>query len=96
LRQYLVKGKQIAVSGRIQQRSYQMPEETKKRSVVEIVAQNVQLLGGGQGGGGAGYNRTAPAAVQPDSPGPEVMEESYPAEYDESPLDDGKNEGIPF
>ena len=45
LQPYMSKGKQIAVTGRLQQRSYQLTDESRKRSVVEIVADNIQLLG---------------------------------------------------
>ena len=99
LKPYLVKGKQIAVSGRLQQRSYQLPEETKKRSVYEIVAQNIQLLGGGSGraSGQAGQqSQAAGPSEAAGAPGPEVMEESYPAEYEEEPSEPEKNDGIPF
>lgn len=45
LADWLTKGKQVSITGRLQQREY----ETKagdKRSVVEIVASDIQLLGG--------------------------------------------------
>jgi len=54
LKPYLVKGKMIAVSGRLQQSSYQLEGETRKRTSVDIVAENIELLGGGQGGGQGG------------------------------------------
>jgi single-strand DNA-binding protein len=102
LKPYLVKGKQIAVSGRLQQRSYQLPEETKKRSVYEIVAQNIQLLGGGGGAGSSGggpgrtYSQAPAAPVESSAPAPEVVEESFPPEYEEDPSDQDKGDGIPF
>lgn len=46
LKPYLTKGKQVAVTGRLQQRSYQLPDEARSRSVVEVVASDIQLLGG--------------------------------------------------
>lgn len=42
---YLVKGKQIAVNGRLSWREWE--KDGVKRSAVEIVANDVQLLGGG-------------------------------------------------
>lgn len=49
LKPYLTRGKQVAVTGRLQQRSYKLPDEARSRSVVEVVASEVQLLGGGRG-----------------------------------------------
>jgi single-strand DNA-binding protein len=51
---YLRKGRQAAVEGRIQTRSYDN-KEGKRVYVTEVVAENVQFLGG-RGGEGAGYD----------------------------------------
>jgi single-strand DNA-binding protein len=51
LSQYLVKGKQIGVDGELRQDRWQ--QDGQNRSRVEIVANNIQLLGGGQGASGA-------------------------------------------
>jgi single-strand DNA-binding protein len=48
--QYLKKGQQAALEGRIQVRSYEN-KEGKRVYVTEIVAENVQFLSGGQGNG---------------------------------------------
>lgn len=58
LAQYLVKGTQVAVAGRISTRSYDAKDGTK-RYVTEIVADmygGVQLLGGKKTESGAGSN----------------------------------------
>lgn len=54
LKQYLVKGKMVGVDGELRQDSWE--QDGQKRSRVEIVANNLQLLGGtpGSGGGGGG------------------------------------------
>jgi single-strand DNA-binding protein len=54
LNQYLVKGKQVAIDGELRQDRW--TQDGQNRSKVEIVANNLQLLGGagagpGQGGG---------------------------------------------
>ena len=49
--QYLTKGRQVLVEGRLQTRSYE-DREGVKRSVTEIVAHQVQFLGGKNGNGG--------------------------------------------
>jgi len=57
LHQYLVKGKMVAVDGELRQDRWQ--QDGQNRSKVEIVANNLQLLGGNPGsGGGGGYNNS--------------------------------------
>jgi single-strand DNA-binding protein len=50
LNQYLVKGKQIAIDGELRQDRWE--QDGQKRSKVEIVVNNIQLLSSGQGPGG--------------------------------------------
>jgi single-strand DNA-binding protein len=53
--QYLSKGRPCLVNGRLQSRQWE--QEGQKRSKVEVVAQDVTFLGGGEGGqGGSGSN----------------------------------------
>jgi single-strand DNA-binding protein len=49
LNQYLQKGKQIAVEGELRQDRWE--QDGQNRSKVEIVANNIQLLGGNSGSG---------------------------------------------
>lgn len=56
LNQYLVKGKQVAVEGELHQNRWE--QDGQARSKIEIMANSVQLLGGGQDQGGRG---SAPA-----------------------------------
>ncbi|MFQ3547219.1 MAG: single-stranded DNA-binding protein, partial [Termitinemataceae bacterium] len=90
LNQYLVKGKQVAVEGELRQDRWE--QDGQNRSKVEILANNVQLLGGGQGSGSAvsqegGYAspRRAPEASQGRGPSPM-----------NGPEDDGFVDDIPF
>ena len=62
LDQYLIKGKQIAVSGALVQEHWE--KDGEKRSKVIILADNVQLLGGGQSA-----SSPAPSSVPPGFPG---------------------------
>lgn len=65
LNQYLVKGKQVCVEGELRQSRWEQDGQT--RSKVEIVASNLQLLGGNTGtntyrqnaGDGQSYSRPA-------------------------------------
>lgn len=65
LNQYLVKGKQVAVEGELHQNRWE--QDGQARSKVEINANNVQLLGGGQGaqqGAPAGNGAATSAGTQ--------------------------------
>jgi len=56
--QYLTKGKQIFVEGRLQTRSWDDRNSGEKRYRTEVICDNFQMLGGapsGGGGGGGGY-----------------------------------------
>jgi single-strand DNA-binding protein len=52
LNQYLLKGKTIGIDGELRQDRWQ--QDGQSRSKVEIIANNIQLLGGGSGSGGSG------------------------------------------
>ncbi|MGO9452706.1 MAG: single-stranded DNA-binding protein [Candidatus Binataceae bacterium] len=85
--QYLKKGRQVFIEGRISYRNYEAKDGSGKRYVTEIVAQRVQFLGG-RGGAGAddagdfGGGRGGGGGGQPGGGGDEVP-----------PMDD---EDIPF
>ena len=51
--QYLAKGRQAYVEGRIQTRQYDDKQTGQKRSTTEIIASQVVFLGGAGGAGGA-------------------------------------------
>ncbi|MGD0075089.1 MAG: single-stranded DNA-binding protein [Candidatus Binataceae bacterium] len=51
--QYLKKGRQVYIEGRISNRQYEAKDGSGKRSRTEIVAQVIQFLGGRAGGEGA-------------------------------------------
>jgi single-strand DNA-binding protein len=69
--EYLSKGRQVYVEGRLQTRSYD-DKDGVKRYTTEIVAADVQFLGGRESGGGRGGD-SPPARDMPggSSPGPE-------------------------
>ena len=50
---YLSKGRQVYVEGKLRTRSWE-DKEGNKRYTTEIIANDVQFLGGGGGGGGGG------------------------------------------
>lgn len=50
---FLTKGRQVAVDGRLRWREYQ-DKDGNRREAIEIVAQDVQFIGGREGGPGGG------------------------------------------
>ncbi len=67
--QYLNKGKQIYVEGRLQTRSWEDKQSGEKKYRTEIVCDNFQMLGsrGDSGGGQGGYGGGSSAPSQPAS-----------------------------
>src|SRR5512144_16560 len=73
--QYLSKGRQVFVEGRITTRSYD-DKDGNKKYITEIIARDVRFLGGGAGGGRGGEQGfTAPAG---EDPGPPESEDDIP------------------
>lgn len=77
---YMTKGSQMGCEGRIQTRSYDAQDGTK-RYVTEVIADNVEFMGSGNGGGsrrddsmGAPVNAyvDTTSSVYMDSPSPEM------------------------
>jgi len=57
--QYLAKGSQVYIEGRLQTRKWQ-DQNGQDRYTTEIVANDMQMLGGRAGAGGGGFESTAP------------------------------------
>lgn len=76
--QYMRKGRKCLVMGRLSQRSWE--QEGQKRSKVEVVANDVTFLDGGNGGEGA---PSAPASSRPSSKSDDVVIE----DVDDKPID---------
>lgn len=66
LAEYLTKGKQVYVEGRLQTRSYE--KDGFKRWITEVVAEEVILLGGAAGGGDSRPGAGAPPLTDDDIP----------------------------
>ncbi len=79
--QYLSKGRRVLVQGRLRQDSWDDKDTGKKRSKVEVVAQDVTFLDGPSGDGGA----AAPAAA-PTS-GKKKSEDVVIEDIDDKPID---------
>lgn len=81
LAQYATKGKQIAVTGRIQTRPWE-DKDGNKRKATEVVIDQFQLLGSKGEGGGAG----APATER-DDPDYQKPRDHAPEDIDDTPID---------
>jgi single-strand DNA-binding protein len=91
--EYLSKGRQVFVEGRLKTDKWQDKQSGQERSRVKVVAESVRFLGGGGkgagaggGGGGGGAGRGAP----PDEGG------GPPPGFDEGPGGGGSSDDIPF
>lgn len=80
LQEYLIKGKQVYVEGRIQYREW-TDKEGVKRTTAEVRADRIVLLGGG-GGGGGGRQQSRAAAGPVDEtmaePATELTDDDIP------------------
>ena len=90
LHPYLVKGKLVAVDGELRQDRWQ--QDGQNRSKVEIVANFLQLLGGGQGSGSY-QERQGSQQASYDAPRNNSQDSSY---NNNQPKDDGFADDIPF
>lgn len=90
--QYLKKGSQAYVEGRMQTRSWDAPDGSKKYRT-EVIADNVQFgtRAGGSGAGAAG----APAS-KGDKAAPNAESKDAPGEAIEYPQEDINPDDIPF
>jgi len=101
LNQYLVKGKQVAIVGKLKQDRWEDRESGQNRSKVGISVQRLQLLGGGRDQGGY---QGAPRASQgqsygqggynPQSP-PQPQQQSQQDDYGQGP-EFFEDDQIPF
>ena len=64
-KKFLSKGRQAYVEGRLRTRSWD-DKEGNKRYITEIVANDVQFLGGREGGGGGRGGSDGPPPAEPD------------------------------
>src|SRR6187401_3588978 len=87
LHEYLTKGKQIYVEGRIQTREWEDKDKNKVKTT-EIRADRIVLLGGGGGGGGEGRARTGGGG------GGRPMESSM--DSNDMPVEAPGDDDIPF
>jgi single-strand DNA-binding protein len=86
LQEYLTKGKQIYVEGRLQTRQWDDKDGNKKYTT-EIKADRITLLGGGGGGGGRSFDKGERGDRGPSGAG---------GGQDEPPMEPITDDDIPF
>ena len=94
--EYLRKGRQVYIEGRIEYGSYE--KEGVKHYTTDIVADEMQMLGGGgegAGGGGGGQGRSEPRGDRPQRSAPPQRREA-PAAAKADFGDDFADDDIPF
>ncbi len=92
LSNYLLKGKQVYIEGRLQTRSYEDKKDpTQKRYVTEVVCDDLILLGG-RGEGGADLTPPQPVSGARPAPAPRASQPAQPEEFNQSISDDD----VPF
>jgi single-strand DNA-binding protein len=90
LNQYLVKGKMVGIDGELRQDRWE--QEGQNRSRVEIMANNIQLLGGGNPGGSGNSGSSSGQYQGGRNEGPERR----PPQGENPAGDDGFADDIPF
>ena len=81
---YLVKGRPVAIDGRLEWREWEAQDGSGKRQAVQIIADSVQFLGSPQGGENGG--RFTPQSDVPADTG----------DFDKAPVAAGSDDDIPF
>ena len=96
--QYLVKGQECFIEGRMETRKYTGKDGVERRTT-EVVAENMQLGSKAQGGGTGNYSRPAapstPSAPMANKPAP-AEEESIPTINLDEEQDEVRIEDVPF
>ncbi len=80
--EYLRKGSQIYVEGRLQTRKWQ-DKEGNDRYTTEIVGNEMQMLGGRASAGSASYNDSAPAQRPASNPQPQPATSGASDDFDD-------------
>jgi len=94
--EYLAKGRQVLIEGRLQLDTWEDKESGQKRSKLKVVSENMKMVGGrGEGGSGGGGGRGEGGRPEaPRSGGQRDMESAggAPEEFHDAPPDDD----VPF
>ncbi len=84
--EYLKKGSQVYIEGSIRTDKYQDKNTGEDRYSTQIIARDMQLLGGRSDGGGSDYNQSRPQqqpSQTPQQPTTQPMQTAAGAEFDD-------------
>ncbi|MDQ8188878.1 single-stranded DNA-binding protein [Roseibacillus persicicus] len=93
--QYLAKGREVFIEGRLQLDSWEDKSSGQKRSKLKVVGESMQFVGGpgggggqGSGGGGGGQSYSSDSQPQPSAPSPSAPSQGggYEDEEDDIPF----------
>ena len=82
---YLAKGRRVAIEGRLQTNEW-TDNQGRDRETTEIVASNVEFLGGGSGGGRDGQPKRQPSDGNPAAGSQGGEDLSWPDDEDEDDI----------
>jgi single-strand DNA-binding protein len=96
--EYLAKGRQVLIEGRLQLDTWQDKESGQNRSKLKVIAEQMTMVGGrgdgpGRGGGGGGGGAPSGGSRQDFEPGPQDYSSGPPGDF--SPPDEPADE-VPF
>lgn len=94
--QYIKKGSQLLVSGRLEQRSWEDKNSGQRRSRTEIVVEDFSFIGGNNGGNGGGYSGGSGARGGSKSAATEEIDTGSDIVPDDVPDDQINLDEIPF
>ena len=80
--EYLRKGSQVYIEGKLRTRKWQ-DKSGQDRWTTEIIADEMQMLGGRGGAGGGGGGGSAPMSSGPDSSPPSAPPQAGPDDFDD-------------
>ena len=78
---FFTKGRQILISGRLSQQSWDDKETGKKRSTIRVVIDEFSFVNDGKGSNNAGGSQSTPASNK------KVEQDIAPTEIDDEPID---------
>ncbi|MGB7511533.1 MAG: single-stranded DNA-binding protein [Pelodictyon phaeoclathratiforme] len=91
--QYLKKGRQVYIEGRLQTRSWDDPKSGEKRYTTEIVCSDMQMLGGArEQGGGTSSESSSPGYERQQSPHDYPSPPAHPS----VPMLENDKDDLPF
>lgn len=93
--QYLKKGRQVYIEGRLQTRKWQ-DKSGNDRFSTEVVGNDMQMIGGGGGGGGAGGGYDDGGSMGSSRGGGSGGQQSAPPQREPAGAPDFEDDDIPF